>query len=140
MNPAALAAAALLLAAADWAVAGASSANAAGRRPVVPPAVANSAGTWRIYASGGVSCELRLTTRKVAAGYALEQPHRCPDVFPLQSASAWKPYGDLIVMTSETGAPVLTFQEPEDGVRVSNGDPAYSLKPVGAAIPPRRKR
>jgi hypothetical protein len=93
-------------------------------------------GTWRIYASGGVSCELTLTARKAPGGYALIQPRPCPDAFPLQGVSAWKPFNNLIVMTSSTGAPILTFEGPEDGVWVSNGDPQYSLRP-GFARPRR---
>jgi hypothetical protein len=105
----------------------------------LPRVVAENVGAWRIYASNHATCALRLTGRPTRGGYALVQPHPCSDAFPLQSVVAWKPFGALIVFTSETGAPILTFQGPEDGVWVSDGDPAYSLRAARDDAPPRSK-
>jgi hypothetical protein len=59
-------------------------------------------------------------------GFALEQ--KCSDAFRMQSAEAWKPFDGGIVFLSETGAPVVTFEEREQGIYGASNDPALFLR------------
>jgi hypothetical protein len=95
------------------------------------------AGPWRISTDNGrQSCGLRLAATPAPHGYALTIGRDCTDAFPLQSVTAWKPYGDMIVLMSETGFPVDTFEETENSIFLSNSDPVYALRPdAGAARP-----
>jgi hypothetical protein len=92
-------------------------------------------GPWRISTGDGrQSCSLRLAAKPAPHGYGVTIGHDCTDAFPLQSVAAWKPYGDMIVLMSDTGFPVATFEETENGIFLSSGDPVYALRPdAGAA-------
>jgi hypothetical protein len=107
---------------------------AAGDPPA--PTARTFAGPWRMAtADGRRHCPLVLKADKAgkgaAKGYAIAIDRKaCGDAFPIQSVAAWEPYGGLIVLLSETGAPVATFTETEAGIYASSGDPVYFLRPA----------
>ncbi len=86
------------------------------------------AGSWRMIVRQH-RCDITLTAKSVPRGYGLTQ--KCSDAFALQSAAAWKPFPGGIVFVSETGAPILTFDESEDGLYVSSNDPELMLRYEG---------
>ena len=84
-----------------------------------------------------------MTKRRRNLDKAAAQPHSrgksaprlrsfCPSISASRarsrSVTAWKPYGGMIVLLSETGVPVETFTETEAGIYANNGDPAYFLR------------
>jgi hypothetical protein len=91
----------------------------------VPAAAAPSdyAGRW-LLRSGEKSCDIRLDAKPAHGGFALAQ--KCPDAFP--RAEAWKPFGGGIVFLSQTGTPVVTFEEQEQGLYAASNDPALFLR------------
>jgi hypothetical protein len=91
----------------------------------VQAAPADYAGRW-LLRSGEKSCDIRLDAKPVRGGFALVQ--KCSDAFPVQSAQAWKPFDGGIVFLSETGAPVVTFQEQELGLYGASNDPGLFLR------------
>jgi hypothetical protein len=95
---------------------------------LVAPAMAapsDYAGRW-LLRSGEKSCDIKLGARPLHGGFALEQ--KCSDAFPMQSAEAWKPFDGGIVFLSETGAPVVTFEEREQGIYGASNDPTLFLR------------
>jgi hypothetical protein len=91
----------------------------------VPAAAAPSeyAGRW-LLRSGEKSCGIKLDATPAHGGFALEQ--KCPDAFP--RAEAWKPFDGGVVFLSETGAPVVTFEEREQGLYAASNDPGLFLR------------
>ena len=93
------------------------------------PSARTFAGSWRITTPDGrTSCALSLKAAKAPHGYALTIGRDCGDAFPLQSVVAWKPYADGMVLMSETGFPVQTFEQAEQGLYVSDGGEPFTLR------------
>ncbi len=62
-------------------------------------------------------CTITLKTTPVTQGFALSLPADCRNRFGLQSVTAWRPLRDEgVVLYSEGGAPIVTFQEQEAGI------------------------
>ena len=81
------------------------------------------AGRW-LLRSGEKSCDIRLDAKPVHGGFALTQ--KCPDAFP--RAEAWKPFDGGIIFLSETGTPVVTFEEREQGLYAASNDDSLFLR------------
>lgn len=97
----------------------------------VPPVGARAfAGTWSLSdAEGRMACDIELGARPSPHGYAIKIPPPCDRALPVQSVTAWLPHNGLIVLLSETGMPVQTFEAVEDGeLYKSVGEPMLFLR------------
>lgn len=85
------------------------------------------AGAWRLLLHSK-RCSLQFGTKRAFGGFTLTQ--NCSDDFPMQSVRAWRPTADGIVFLSDTGAPVVTFEETEE-IYLDSNNPDLVLRRSG---------